>query len=175
MAAAAGGHKRLIEHPDVGGAAGSVSPVPRHYRPKQERHEEEIMSDVMVVRQTVRVAGYRQMFMKGAMVPADHAVVKERPDLFATPEEYAASETKPQSTEDLRGAASTGRMRPGSGGAAEPSTDEAVAARQEAERKAAAQADTPQRFPCPKAQAKNCAETFDTEAGAKIHAARAHK
>ncbi len=118
----------------------------------------------VIVRETVRVAGYRQMLIKGALVPDDAPIVKAHGSLFATPEEFAAAEERPQSTEQLGGRAASTRTQRGPAAETEQPAAPSVVLEE-----------TPQVFPCPKAAEKGCSDTFETEAGAKIHAARAHR
>lgn len=110
----------------------------------------------VVAKATVRVAGHIQMLKSGKLYDDDDPIVKDRPDLFESPEEYQRRKSRPQSTAELgersmlnhRSAVETARSAPGE--------ERAVA------------------FPCPKRDEEKCDKTFTTAAGAKAHASRVH-
>jgi hypothetical protein len=113
----------------------------------------------VVAKATVRVGGYRQMLKAGKVYTDDDPIVKERPDLFETPEEYQLRKSRPQSTAEMgdrsmsarhaNAAAETARSAPGE--------------------------QQPTRFPCPKRDDAGCTETFETIRGAKAHGRQAHQ
>jgi hypothetical protein len=56
---------------------------------------------VVMAKQTMRVAGYRHVITKGAVFDDDAEVVRARPELFETPDEYAIRNRKPTNTAEL--------------------------------------------------------------------------
>lgn len=112
----------------------------------------------MVAKATCRVAGHRQLVKAGKVYTDDDPIVKGRPDLFESPEEYQKRKARPQSTAEMgdrsmsarhaNAAAETARSAPGE--------------------------QQPTRFPCPKRDDLGCTETFDTVRGAKAHGRQAH-
>lgn len=112
----------------------------------------------VVAKATCRVAGSRQLLKAGKVYTDDDPMVKARPDLFESPQEYQQRKARPQSTAELgdrsmsaRGAnaAETARSAPGD--------------------------EQPVAFPCPTRDATGCDQTFDTIRGAKAHGRQAHQ
>ena len=113
----------------------------------------------VVAKVTCRVAGYRQLVKAGKLYTDDDPIVKARPDLFESPEDYQQRKARPQSTAELgersmsarraNAAAETARSAPGD--------EQSV------------------KFPCPKRDETGCDKTFDTIRGAKAHGKAAHK
>ena len=56
---------------------------------------------VVIAKDTFRVAGFRHVITKGAVFDDDAEVVKSRPELFETPDEYAIRNRKPTNTAEL--------------------------------------------------------------------------
>lgn len=113
----------------------------------------------VVAKATCRVGGYRQLLKAGKVYTDDDPIVKARPDLFESPEDYQQRKSRPQSTAEMgqrsmsarhaNAAAETARSAPGE--------------------------QQPVSFPCPKRDDLGCTDTFETIRGAKAHARQAHK
>lgn len=56
----------------------------------------------VVAKITGKVAGTRQMIREGTSYPDDHPVVKARPELFESADDYLARNRRPTNTADLR-------------------------------------------------------------------------
>ena len=56
---------------------------------------------VVMAKQTMRVAGYRHVITQGAVFDDDAEVVKSRPELFETPDEYARRHQQASDTTQL--------------------------------------------------------------------------
>lgn len=112
----------------------------------------------MVAKATCRVAGYRQLVKGGKVYTDDDPIVKARPDLFESPEDYQQRKARPSSTAEMGERSMSARH---------------VNASVETARSAPGD-EQPVSFPCPKRDDTGCTETFETIRGAKAHARQAH-
>lgn len=110
----------------------------------------------VVAKATCRVAGYVQMLKAGQLYDENDPVVKARPELFESPEDYQRRKQRPQSTADL-GERSMLNHRPVETARSAPGDVQAV------------------EFPCPAKDSTGCDRTFSSIQGAKTHAGQAHK
>lgn len=112
----------------------------------------------VVAKVTCRVGGYRQLLKAGKVYADDDPIVKARPDLFESPEDYQKRKARPQSTAEMGERSMSAR---------------GVNAAVETARSAPGE-EQPTQFPCPKRDELGCTETFETVRGAKAHARQAH-
>lgn len=82
----------------------------------------------VVAKETVRIAGHRQLIIKGELYDESSPVVRERPDLFERPDEHQRRVTPPQNTAELgvKSMSARDRSRNIEDASAEPSSARSV-------------------------------------------------
>lgn len=111
----------------------------------------------VVAKATCRVAGSRQLVKAGKVYADDDPIVKSRPDLFESPEDYQQRKARPQSTAEMGDRSMSSRRMNAETARSAPGEEQLTA------------------FPCPKRDETGCTDTFDTIRGAKAHGRQAHQ